>query len=170
MAAVQLEEGSPKEVEVLESLPLGAISLEPESEDDITLGNFDIHNSPYMDCFINDLDIYPSWVHSGRTTFPRPRIGDCFTMNIEWQLATYGLYPGDEKFDSKPVVEFGQRFIAQRIRNKKSYHISDIWTEFQVNISMDLLDNPTFDIRNWYSVQRARAMNHPHQRLPYKMF
>ena len=168
MAAVRLEEESTEEVEILESLPLGAISF--ESEGDLSLGNFDIYNSPYTDCFLDDLDIFPPWVHSGRTVFPRPWIGDCFAMNIEWLLATYGRYLGDEKFSPEPVEEFGQRFIARKIRNKKAYHILDIRTNFEINVPTELLDNPAFDIRNWYSVRRARAMNIPHQRIPYRRF
>jgi hypothetical protein len=60
-------------------------------------------------------------------------------MNIEFILHSWERYPGDEKYDSLHLLNFGQRFIVVRNGNGESYQIVDLLTRFRIIIPMALL-------------------------------
>ncbi len=151
--AVQPDSDSIEEVEVLDSLPLRAISFKG------------------LDLDIEEINKFtPPWVSDGLAVVVRSKLGDCYVMNIEFMLHSWDHYPGDEKYDSIPVINFGQRFLVVRNGNAESYRIVDLLTRFRIIIPMKLLQRPYFDIRSWYAKWRAKALHLQKQRLPYWMF
>ena len=85
-----LDNASEGSVEVLESLPLGVMHLEPEMVD-VEAGNF--HGEP------RSIRLLPSWMeyHSQ----PQQSIGDAFGMQGEHILTLNQPYVGDERYDKQ---------------------------------------------------------------------
>ena len=111
--AVQPDSDSIEEIEVLDGLPLGAISFER------------------LDLNVEEINKFtPPWVSDGLAVFVRSKLEDCYAMNIEFMLHSWDHYPGDEKYDSVPVINFGQRFLVVRNGDAESYHILDLLTKF----------------------------------------
>lgn len=134
-------------VEILDSLPLGAIRFDDDDSDqEIAEGM-----RPEPDWREN----YPLWCMPG--IHPRREIGDCYARVACSILTTEQPYPGDEIFDPdrmSPTL----RFEVKRQYGSPDYYISDRLIEFRTPISKALLATPQFDISRWYATRRSQAL------------
>jgi hypothetical protein len=150
-----IEEGT-DEVEVLDSLPLGAVLLMET----------DSHENEGVE---------PLWYESilGRNTVARPELGDCYAMFIEWILSTWGNYPEDVRFgmlrENPQACKMPVRFNARRVR-RDNYLIVDHRCDFRIKIPIALMENPLFDLRSWYAKRRAKHFNVKKPKMPYRSF
>jgi hypothetical protein len=135
-------------VEILESLPVGAISFDVESQDD----SIPITWPPLTEW----REHYPYWDQPG--IHSRNAIGDCYAMQAETTLTLDQPYPGDDRYDMtylRPEL----RFDVVRHRYRPYYTIHDRGTNFSIVIQKSLLGNPMFDISRWYAKRRIRDLN-----------
>ena len=155
------EESDPEnEIEVLDSLPLGAIFIEDdrqEAMDQVLLET----EEEYQDIadrmrprHPNWREFYPYWCMPGIQ--PRREIGDCYAMVASSILTTEQPYPGDEIFDPERIYP-PLRFEVKRRRDSPDYYICDRLLELRVPISGTLLTRPQFDISRWYAKHRSKA-------------
>ena len=135
-------------VEVLDSLPLGALSFDSIGKD----GGSSVLFWPLAEW----REHYPRWNEPG--ILARSEIGDCYAMQADSVLTLEQPYPGDERYTStslRPELRF--RVIRQA--NRPRYTIHDHLTNFRVSLKASLLANPNFDISRWYAKRRAKALN-----------
>ena len=78
--------------EILDSLPLGAVSLETDDPE------LPIHHWPASDW----RERYPHWNNPG--ILPCRELGDCYAMVAEAILTTQQPYPGDELFENPRLL------------------------------------------------------------------
>jgi len=142
------------ETEVLDSLPLGAMSLEGTNDE-------------------------PFWYESiyGKNTPARPALGDCYAMFIEWILSSWKEYPVDERFKQSNTFtetsELKERFLIKRTgRSRKlCYLITDSFIGFRIKVPLTLLEKPMFDLRNWYAKRVAKHYQiRTRSKIPYRSF
>lgn len=132
------------DVEVLESLPLGASGFHLDQPD------------------------VPPWYSLGNVpSMAQRELRDCYAMKIEWILSTWQVYPGDDI--STVRARTGKRFKVLRVRHE-AFLIDDLWGEFQVKIPMFLLENAYFDIRGWYAKWRAKDLHLKRPTISYHSF
>jgi Zinc knuckle len=138
-------------VEVLDSLPLGAVFIgdeEPEARELTAAHDPDIE-------WRYD---YPYWSNPG--IHARRKLGDCYAMVADAILTTQQPYPGDELFATENLRP-ELRFIITKQQGTGDYWIRDQLTHSREIIARSLLQNPKFNISRWYAKKRQQAKNLP---------
>jgi len=133
-------ETSDSNLEVLESMPLGAIEF--------------VEVPPVDEDFAWPLSrgaCEPDWVD--HDVAPCNFIGDCYAMMAKHVLYDCQPYPGDEQYTAYDFNRF------TLIPYDKYYQIIDSQVEFQVNVPHSLLERSQFDLGRWYSKRRAKALS-----------
>jgi hypothetical protein len=121
------------DMEVLDSLPLGAMSFEGDNGE-------------------------PFWYESiiGKNTPAQPALGDCYAMFIEWILSSWDEYPADGKFRRSRAFQGNngafESLLKDRFHAKKAgksyYLITDSISNFVIKVPLTLLERPMFDLQN----------------------
>jgi len=144
-------------VEVLDSLPLGAMLF--EEYDSPSAGSTDTDKSAGT---VDSTEIqeewkrhYPYWAQDH--TLSRMEIGDCYAMVAEAALATQQPYPGDEIFERNRGHP-DHRFRILRRLNDREYIICDRLMGVRTSISRSLLEQPRFDISRWYAARQIHTL------------
>jgi hypothetical protein len=133
-------------VEVLDSLPLGAIDFE-DDEAVMPVSYWPIEEWG---------EHYPYWDEPH--ILAREEIGDCYGMVADAILTTDQPYPGDDLFDVdqiRPEMRFSIFFQEKT----QDYLIKDQLVDAEVVIARSLLEKPQFDISRWYAARRIEALN-----------
>ncbi|KAJ3514734.1 hypothetical protein NLJ89_g2201 [Agrocybe chaxingu] len=148
------------EVEVLESLPLGSITIEhdiPSDDDHSELSDDSSSEDEEPDPWSVPI---PDWMQP-HYSIPRKRLGDAFAMVAEYNLAKAQPYTGDERFEK--AVRTSGFDVSKRFRVRKlsrsfpvKYRIHDQLANFTVVIQKSLLEKPDFLIGKWYEGKRLR--------------
>jgi Zinc knuckle len=142
-------------VEVLDGLPLGAVSFKLEdarsgSPDSSFDEMEDIPPWPISDWRKH----YPYWGQSD--IFVRRAMGECYLMVADAVLTLGQPYPGDEPYQSRNIRP-DTRFMI-RI-NRSVYEIHDQLTDERVSVDERLLRKPQFNLSRWYAVRRTKTLN-----------
>jgi hypothetical protein len=135
---------SSEEVEILDSLPIGAISIEDDI-DEVLPFSF----RPLAEW----REHYPYWQEPGIKA--RKEIGDCLAMIADAILTTQQPFPGDEFFDRadlRPELRF------RVVKGQAEYIIHDYLVQSHMSVTEDLLKRPQFDISHWYARTRSLAL------------
>jgi len=156
-------EASDSGLEVLDSLPLGAI----EFGENVSAHQCQKASHDFVECRlerkVHEPDGHdfvwrrkprfrePDWINQGPA--PRKFIGDCYGMMATHVLYECQPYPGDELNDSFDTNRF------TLIPYARHYQILDSHAGFRVNVPRTLLENPQFDLGSWYSKRRAKALS-----------
>ena len=138
-----IEDG--KDVEVLDSLPLGSIMLEAEDS------SSPVEYPPLADW----RDSYPYWCTPG--IHARNKLGDCFVMVADAILTQQQPYPGDEVFEAnglRPEL----RFVVSYCRRDRNYTIRDRLVNARETIDEALFRKAQFDVSRWYAKRRRQAL------------
>ena len=145
-SSFNIEPTSPLEddnVEVLDSLPLGAITFEEVR----TSSPASLWDGPEAEWRTN----YPYW--SNPKIGARQQIGDCYTMVADAILTAEQPYPGDEFFDEKdlrPELRIKMMFDPAM----EEYSIRDRLVGGQVTLARSLIKKPRFNLGRWYATRR----------------
>ena len=153
-----VEERDSDGVEVLDSLPVGAISLEPHQP--ISVEVMDYVPWPIAEW----REHYPFWELPGIQA--RRMIGDGYLMVASTVLTLGQPYPGDDQFepnDHRPETRF-------RIKVRLSkYEIYDALVGEGVSLERTMFKNPCFNLSRWYAVRRVKALGLDRSQVePYK--
>ncbi|KAF8164210.1 hypothetical protein BJ912DRAFT_828482, partial [Pholiota molesta] len=99
---------------------------------------------------------------------PNFNMGDAYALVAKEHLTIGAPYPGDERFGRKPgfFLHKNLRFQVVKVHKRKFYVIVDNLTDFYIRIPKTLLQNPKFDLRNWYSRRRSKALRLPRVKRP----
>ncbi|PPR06088.1 hypothetical protein CVT26_005294 [Gymnopilus dilepis] len=153
------EEGqSDQSVEVLDSLPLGAI-------------DFDNPPEPYRNIWATQDADWQTWQH----VFPRKQMGMAPAMVIKDILTRMQPYPGDERyvdlvkegfridkrFDVRPLSVYSPYVSQSNGQITTGHMIIDKLTDFRVKLWVTESDNPRFDLARWYAMRRNAHFNYP---------
>ncbi|PPR02115.1 hypothetical protein CVT26_008845, partial [Gymnopilus dilepis] len=141
-----VEDDSDPMVEVLDSLPLGAISYEPL-----------IHSQPR------------DW-NEPAYMLPRDFIGDCYAMAAIACLEQTDDYP-DNEISQFMRVKTERRFDISRKQTDLGevyYKLTDYVSINVVEISLKDLKNPKFDLVNWYAKHLAKVIDVQHRRMYWR--
>jgi hypothetical protein len=137
---VFLEEDEP--VEILDSLPLGAMSFDGIEK-----------ILPFlMGSLAEWQDHFPYWNDPGIQS--RKEMGESYSMVAESILTDQQPFPGDEHFrqdDIRPELRF------RVLKRRSDYVIYDYLTDTRTPVAESLLRKPQFDISRWYARLRSRA-------------
>ncbi|KAF8800028.1 hypothetical protein BYT27DRAFT_7217359 [Phlegmacium glaucopus] len=141
-----LEIDSDEYVEVLDSLPVGAMCFGDPSQ-----------MAPVIPWPRDEWREHYPWWNEPRI-LARPWIGDCYAMVADSILTLEQPYPGDEGFDFSDVPP-ELRFNIVKQTTTDSYVIEDRLTGLHSTIFRSMLENPKFDISHWFAKKQARALN-----------
>ncbi|KAF8814450.1 hypothetical protein BYT27DRAFT_7065198, partial [Phlegmacium glaucopus] len=144
-ASIQ-EIDSDEYVEVLDSLPVGAMCFRDPSQ-----------MAPVIPWPRDEWREHYPWWNEPRI-LARPWIGDCYAMVADLILTLEQPYPGDEGFDFSDVPP-ELRFNIVKQTTTDSYVIEDQLTGLHSTIFRSMLENPKFDISHWFAKKQARALN-----------
>ena len=137
-------------VEVLDSLPLGAMAfgdLEPDEFD--PSNKWMEFTAPVILGPIEEWrDHYPRWNEPG--VWIRRRIGDCYALVADSILTRSQPFPGDERFDAESLRP-ELRFRVRRNPTVPEYIIQDHWAQTTMTIPKSLLERPRFNLGRWYA-------------------
>ena len=148
------EQGFEDSVEVLDSLPLGAMAF----------GELDTHqytpSNKWMELTAPVLfgpldewrDSYPRWKETG--VWARRKLGDCYALIADSILTLAIPFPGDNRFvnlDLRPEL----RFRVFKDFLKPEYMIQDFLVHETITISEAMLKNPHFNLGRWYARKRS---------------
>jgi hypothetical protein len=157
------EQESDDHVEILDSLPVGALSFE---QTEVALPDkWTEYTAPVL---LGPLDewreSYPRWMDPG--VWARRHIGECHSLVADSILTLAQPFPGDELFDELDVRP-ELRFRVYKDQSAQEYIITDNLCSESAAVSKRLLENPHFDVSRWYAKRRARElgldMAVPHQ-------
>ena len=144
------EHESDDSVEVLDSLPLGAMAfgdLEPEEYD--PSNKWMEFTAPVVFGPIEEWrDQYPRWNEPGVWT--RRRIGDCYALVADSILTHSQPFPGDERFETEGLRP-ELRFRVRKDTTALEYVIQDHLVHETFTISKALLEKPRFNLGRWYA-------------------
>ncbi|KAF8816246.1 hypothetical protein BYT27DRAFT_7050322, partial [Phlegmacium glaucopus] len=135
-------------VEILDSLPIGAVSFESSDENQ--------NSSAPPETFQKWRDNYLYWDKTGVAA--RSMIGDCYAMLAESILTSEQPFPGDSAYEAPNLLP-EWRFNIVRKDITDEYVIHDALTGDPITVTRSLLENPKFDISRWYATRRAQALN-----------
>ena len=137
--------GSDEDIEVLDSLPLGAMFFgDSEGMTRVIPWPIDEWKTHYP--YWNDPDV-----------LARGHIGDCYAMVVDTILTLEAPYPGDTRYDA-PHLRPELRFHVKLLDRTRDYIIRDRLTGGRLVLARDLIDDPEFDVSYWYAQQRSRAL------------
>ena len=142
---VLLETDMEDHVEILDSLPLGAMFFgDPESQASVIPWPIEEWRSHY-----------PYW--NEPRILARARIGDCLAMVADTILKLQPSFPGDRLYDA-PDLRPELRFFVKQDKKTRDYLINDRLTSSRLVVARCLMENPDFDISHWFAEQRVRAL------------
>ena len=139
-----VETDSEEHIEVLDSLPLGAICF-GDSEQIASVMPWSLRAWR---------DHYPYWKEPH--LFARASIGDCYAMVMDAILTLEMPYPGDHLYNSSDMHP-ELRFQVYRGVDD-DYVIRDRLTDTRLTVARDLVKEVSFDVSRWYAEQRSRAL------------
>ena len=142
-----IEEHDSDGVEVLDSLPVGAISLEPHQP--VSMEVMDYEPWPIAEW----REHYPFWDLPGIQA--RRMIGDGYLMVASTILTLGQPYPGDDQFqsnDQRPETRFRIKVCLSK------YEIYDALVGEGVLLERTAFKNPCFNLSRWYAVRRVKAL------------
>ena len=132
------ETDSEEQVEILDSLPLGALFFGDQEQRTSVL--------PWP---IDDWRAhYPYWKEP--CIFTWASIGDCYAMMVDFILTVEAPFPGDQLFDAsglRPEL----RFHVHQKEGTHKYIIEDRLAGDQQVIGLNLLEDKGFDISDWFA-------------------
>jgi reverse transcriptase-like protein/aspartyl protease/zinc knuckle protein len=133
--------------EVLESMPVGMMSIGPDTSSEY-----------YYQANPNWRNYYP-FGQSLRALGP-PNIGDCYAMTTEYLLTILQPYPGDHFWEEHvwPCSPDTRFRVERRGGYNYSFCITDRLAEIDIIITKSQLSNPKFNLGHWYAKNRARAL------------
>jgi hypothetical protein len=141
---VVFEEDVLDDVEVLDSLPLGAI-------------RFDDDLPPECLWPIDEwCEHYPYWCEPN--ILARSELGDCYSIVAGTVLTLDQPYPGDEYFDTD-LIRPELRFKLTYQENTCMYQIHDRLVEAKELVSRAFLEQPKFNISCWYAARRIQSLD-----------
>lgn len=141
------DDASDGSVEVLESLPLGATFY--QYSDGVDAGNF--HGRP------THIRLLPAWME--RHSLPRNTIGNVYCLQAEHILTVNQPYFGDERYEDRWWTVSSRRRMTISKGTSQFYYIDDELTEFRVKIHKRSLENPDFNLADWYNKKRTFHFN-----------
>ena len=145
-------------VEVLESLPVGAISVAWEGgTPGLIDGEMDVQSWP-LDGW---RERYPYWCQPN--ILARRPIGDSYAMIADSILTLAQPYPGDEQYQWGSLGP-EMRFIVRK--RGALYRIDDLLVDKQVLVEPSLLKRPPFNLSHWYAIQRVKALSLNKRTIP----
>ena len=149
-------------VEVLDSLPLGALFFEKDAEHipleylDDPSNRVPVIKSVWPGPRSEWKDHYPCWQEP--EALARRRLGDCFLMVADAILTVQQPYPGDERYEYTALCP-ELRFVVTRNPRNGGYNIQDRLANSHVTVAQALLEHPQFDISRWYAKRRIQFLN-----------
>ena len=140
-----VEEESEESPEVLDSLPLGAMFFgDPE------------HLTSSFPWPIEEwTKHYPYWNEPNILAWENP--GNCFVMVADAILTQGSPYPGNELFNGTGLWP-ELRFHVYQVSRAPVYAVDDWLTGNKLKVNQWALEDPEFDVRNWYAMQQAQAL------------
>ena len=137
-------------VEVLDSLPLGALAFGDLGPEEFNPSNKWMEfTAPVILGPIEEWrDHYPRWNEPGVWT--RRQIGDCYALVADSILTRSQPFPGDERFDTENLRP-ELRFRIRRSLTMPEYIIQDHWAQMTLTIPKVLLERPRFNLGRWYA-------------------
>ena len=149
------ENGSDAAVELLDSLPVGAIFVD-EGSPSVTgaTPRRTTGKSPWCGPRDEWRNHTPYWKEPGIRA--REAIGDCYAMVADSILTLSQPFPGDDLYNSTNVLP-ELRFSITEHTSGDSYSVYDRLVEERVLLTKSLLKRPQFDIGRWYAMHRSRA-------------
>ena len=141
-------------VEVLESLPLGAMAFgELETHQYHPSNKWMEFTAPVLFGPLDEWrDTYPRWKEPGVWT--RRKLGDCYALVADSILTLAIPFPGDNRFvnlDLRPEL----RFRVFKDFLKPEYMIQDFLVHETITVSEEMLKNPHFNLGRWYARRRS---------------
>ena len=148
------EPESGDQVEVLDSLPLGALALGDLEPDQFNPSNkwMELTAPVILGPLDEWRESYPRWKEQG--VWARRRVGDCYALVADSILTLSQPFPGDERFvhtDLRPELRF--RVIRDPVAPE--YVIQDYLVNGSVAIAKSLLEKTHFNLGRWYAKQRG---------------
>ena len=147
--ADELEES----VEVLDSLPLGALALGDLHPLDFAPSNkwMELSAPVILESIEDWRQSYPRWKEPG--IWARRRMGDCYADTI---LTLTQPFPGDEDFEGSDVRP-ELRFRVFKDLNNDQYIVQDHLAIESVAIPIELMKKPNFNIGRYYARRRKQS-------------
>ena len=140
-----VQETDEEQTEVLDSLPLGAVSFgDPEQVTSAQCWPMDEWRMHY-----------PYWDEPH--ILARAAIGDCYAMVVDSILTLGAPFPGDCRYDC-PTLRPELRFHVHKNNNTPDYVVKDRLTGERLILSRELLKDISFDVSRWYAERRAAAL------------
>ena len=141
-------------MEVLDSLPLGAMAFGDLEPDQIDPSNKWMElTAPVLFGPLNEWrEHYPRWNEQG--VWARRRMGDCYALVADSVLTQSQPFPGDEQYhtdDIRPEL----RFRVIKSTTAPEYIIHDYLVHSSTTVAKSLLEKPHFNIGRWYARQRS---------------
>ena len=148
-------------VEVLDSLPLGAMAFGDVEPDEYDPSNKWMEfTAPVIFGPIEEWrDQYPRWNEQGVWT--RQRIGDCYALVADSILTRSQPFPGDERFEAEGLIRPELRFRVRKSTTAPEYIIQDYWAAETFTIPKTLLERPRFNLGRWYARRLGDTTRNP---------
>ena len=145
------QESDGSSIEILDSLPLGAMAFGDLETDEYDPSNKWMEfTAPVILGPIEEWrDQYPRWNEPGVWT--RRRIGDCYALVADSILTRSQPFPGDERFEAEDLLRPELRFRVRKNTTAPEYIIQDYWANETFHIPKALLEEPRFNLGRWYA-------------------
>ena len=150
--ADELEES----VEVLDSLPLGALALGDLHPLDFAPSNkwMELSAPVILESIEDWRQSYPHWKEPG--VWARRRMGDCYALVADAILTLAQPFPGDEDFEGSDVRP-ELRFRVFKDLNNDQYIVQDHLAIESIVIPIELMKKPNFNIGRYYARRRKQS-------------
>jgi hypothetical protein len=134
---------SDDQIEVLEGLPLGAISMGDWDDHEVLEQRPPVVKMAWPGLRSDWRNHTPYWMEPG--IHARNQIGDCYAMVADMRLTQTQPFPGDEIYDLSTITP-ELRFSVTKHVNGDMYSIYDRLVEERVMLAESLLQKSQFDI------------------------
>ena len=146
-------------VEVLDSLPLGAMAFgDLETHQYLPSNKWMELTAPVLFGPLDEWrNSYPRWKEPG--VWARRKLGDCYALVADSILTLSLPFPGDNRYvnlDLRPEL----RFRVFKDFLKPEYMIQDFLVHETITVSEELLKNPHFNLGRWYARKRSLSRIH----------
>ena len=145
------QESDGSSIEILDSLPLGAMAFGDLEPDEYNPSNkwMEFMAPVILGPIEEWRDQYPRWNEPGVWT--RRRIGDCYVLVADSILTRSQPFPGDERFEAEDLLRPELRFRVRKNTTAPEYIIQDYWANKTFHITKALLEEPHFNLGRWYA-------------------